>query len=198
MLSACLSRRCCLLVCWRMPRAQPRRMISRMAAPSWHRRLDGPLPTSTGPSNSIRNTPTLPERGNANAAKGNLNGAIADFNRASNSIRIHQAYYNRGNAKQSKGDLDGAIADYNRVLELIRITPTLPEPRQCRASQSDLTEPSPTDSCPGTRPEYTKAYYNRAMPRKPKVTSTPLSPTILAWNSTGKTPCLHQSGVGKR
>ena len=49
-----------------------------------------------------------------------VDGTIADYNRA---IELDPtfagaAYMNRGFAKQAKGDLDGAIADYNRALEL--------------------------------------------------------------------------------
>ena len=58
-------------------------------------------------------------RGIAKQAKGDLEGAIADFNRAIElNPRDAQAYNNRGNPKQDKGDLEGAIADYNRAIEL--------------------------------------------------------------------------------
>jgi len=58
-------------------------------------------------------------RGAAKIEKGDLDGAIADFNRK---IELNpkdaRAYYNRGIAKQAKGDLDGAIADFSRAIEL--------------------------------------------------------------------------------
>ncbi len=58
-------------------------------------------------------------RGAAKIEKGDLDGAIADYNRA---IELNpkdaRAYNNRGIAKRAKGDLDGAIADYNRAIEL--------------------------------------------------------------------------------
>ena len=58
-------------------------------------------------------------RGVAKKAKGDLDGAIADYNRAIElDPKDASAYYNRGNAKKAKGDLDGAIADYNRAIEL--------------------------------------------------------------------------------
>jgi tetratricopeptide (TPR) repeat protein len=57
-------------------------------------------------------------RGAAKIEKGDLDGAIADFNRK---IELNpkdaRAYYNRGIAKQAKGDLDGAIADFSRAIE---------------------------------------------------------------------------------
>ena len=58
-------------------------------------------------------------RGAAKIEKGDLDGAIADYNRA---IELNpkdaRAYYNRGIAKRAKGDLDGAIADFSRAIEL--------------------------------------------------------------------------------
>ncbi len=58
-------------------------------------------------------------RGIAKKHKGDLDGAIADYDRA---IQINpkydSAYNNRGSAKQDKGDLDGAIADYDRAIQI--------------------------------------------------------------------------------
>ena len=58
-------------------------------------------------------------RGLAKEAKGDHDGAIADYNRAIElDPKQPRAYMNRGFAKQAKDDVDGAIADYNRALEL--------------------------------------------------------------------------------
>jgi lipoprotein NlpI len=58
-------------------------------------------------------------RGVAEKANGDFEGAIADYNRAIElDPKYSAAYSNRGNAKQAKGDLDGAIADCNRAIEL--------------------------------------------------------------------------------
>jgi lipoprotein NlpI len=58
-------------------------------------------------------------RGIAKKQKGELDGAIADYNRAIElDPRVVIGYNNRGTAKSAKGDLDGAIADYNRATEL--------------------------------------------------------------------------------
>jgi Tfp pilus assembly protein PilF len=55
----------------------------------------------------------------AELAKGDLEGAIADYTKAielePNNFR---AYDNRGVLKQAKGDMDGAIADYSKAIEL--------------------------------------------------------------------------------
>jgi lipoprotein NlpI len=51
--------------------------------------------------------------------KGDLNGAIADYNRAIElDPKYTGAYTGRGNVKQRKGDFNGAIADHNRAIEL--------------------------------------------------------------------------------
>src|SRR5215471_7497333 len=58
-------------------------------------------------------------RGLAKIDKGDLDGAIAEFNRAIElDPKYAKAYNNRGNAKIAKGDLDQASADYNRAIDL--------------------------------------------------------------------------------
>jgi lipoprotein NlpI len=58
-------------------------------------------------------------RGNAKRDKSDLDGAIADYNRALElDPKFAAAYNNRGIAKVRKDDFDGAIADYSRALEL--------------------------------------------------------------------------------
>src|SRR5437867_4756288 len=55
--------------------------------------------------------------GLARFAKGDLDGAIGDYNRALEADpKFAEAYLNRGKARQVKKDLDGAIADYEAAL----------------------------------------------------------------------------------
>ena len=57
--------------------------------------------------------------GDAKRAKGDMEGAIADYCRAIElDPRAAAAYCNRGIAKKAKDDSEGAIADYNRAIEL--------------------------------------------------------------------------------
>jgi len=58
-------------------------------------------------------------RGVARQKKGDLDGALADYNRAIE-LNPHDAtpYNNRGLVKMAKGNLDGALADYDRALQI--------------------------------------------------------------------------------
>ena len=58
-------------------------------------------------------------RGNAKKAKGDLDGAIADYSKAIERIPEYaNAYYNRGNAKKARGDQVGADADFAQAAKL--------------------------------------------------------------------------------
>ncbi len=58
-------------------------------------------------------------RGFARQSKGDLDGAMADYNQALNlDPKNIQALYRRGLALQAKGDWAGAMADYNAILTL--------------------------------------------------------------------------------
>lgn len=67
----------------------------------------------------LRDPCVFNSRGLAYARRGDLDRAIADYNRA---IRIDPKsapfYYNRGNAHSRKGDIDRAIADYTQTIQL--------------------------------------------------------------------------------
>jgi tetratricopeptide (TPR) repeat protein len=67
-------------------------------------------PQSSGAYNS---------RGNAFAAKGDIESAIADYNRSVEILPEYvDVYNNLANAYKRKGDFDNAIANYNKVLKL--------------------------------------------------------------------------------
>src|SRR5436190_22500481 len=67
----------------------------------------------------LRTAEEFNDRGIARRAKGDLDGAIADYDRAiSLSPAYALAYYNRGIARGDRGDREGAIADYNKAVEL--------------------------------------------------------------------------------
>lgn len=58
--------------------------------------------------------------GGAKMAKGDYDGAIADYGKALTIEPNKYIYINRGNAKFAKGDLNGAIADFDSALALAR------------------------------------------------------------------------------
>jgi tetratricopeptide (TPR) repeat protein len=59
------------------------------------------------------------KRGITKQAKGDMDGAIADYDKAIElDPKAPRVYDYRGFAKRTKGDLDGAIADYNKAIEL--------------------------------------------------------------------------------
>jgi tetratricopeptide (TPR) repeat protein len=83
---------------------------------------DGHRPTGSSLFNPTADTQTAVtyfDRGLAKQKKGDLDGALADYNQA---IKLNSksaaAYNNRGNVKFTKGDLDGALADFNQAIQL--------------------------------------------------------------------------------
>jgi len=59
------------------------------------------------------------DRANERYSKGDLDGAIADFDIAITfDPSLASAYNNRGNARLDRGNLEEALADYDRALEL--------------------------------------------------------------------------------
>jgi Flp pilus assembly protein TadD len=75
--------------------------------------------TATIPEANIQNAVTYTDLGLAKEKKGDLNGAMADFNRA---IKLNPgdaaAYNARGVLRKKRGDLDGAMADYDQAIQL--------------------------------------------------------------------------------
>ena len=63
--------------------------------------------------------PAYTNRGIAYEKKGEVDRAIADYNKAIKlSPKLAAAYYNRGLAYEKKGESDRAIADYNKAIAL--------------------------------------------------------------------------------
>jgi len=71
------------------------------------------------PEANAENAGTYNARGFAKQKKGDLDGAMADYNQA---IKLNPkfagAYNNRGNIRLGRGDLNGAMADYNQAIQL--------------------------------------------------------------------------------
>jgi len=64
-------------------------------------------------------------------AKGDLDGATADFNKAIEIDPRHAAAYNsRGVATQAHDDLDGAISDYEKASEIDKAEPRTLTPEE--------------------------------------------------------------------
>jgi tetratricopeptide (TPR) repeat protein len=71
------------------------------------------------PEANVQNAGIYNDRGIAKQNKGDLDGAMADYNQAIKlDPKLDVAYINRGNVKQKKGDLEGAMADYNQAITL--------------------------------------------------------------------------------
>jgi tetratricopeptide (TPR) repeat protein len=70
-------------------------------------------------SSNPQTSENFSNRGAARQNRGDLDGAIADYNQAINlDPRNKTSYYRRGVARQAKGDWDGALADFNQDLSL--------------------------------------------------------------------------------
>jgi hypothetical protein len=94
--------------------------------------------------------------GVAKASEGDLNGAIAQFNRLNPKDEI--AYYNRGLLEANKGDFDIAIADFTCDPAQSYFRSSLQRPRISQSSQErhrrcycglQLRHPAESPICPG-------------------------------------------------
>ncbi len=113
----------------------------------------------------------LVNRGIEKAKNGDLDGALADFNRTIElNPRDDAAYYNRAQAKRLKKDTVSAIADYTRAIELGSINPAAYNNRGNARAENNDQEGAIADYTRAIelKPDYARAYYNRAVARKEK------------------------------
>jgi hypothetical protein len=100
--------------------------------------------------------------GYARQTDGDLDGALADYDRAlSINSRFPNIYLNRGSARQAKGDWDGALADYD---EALRLSPNYADAffhrGTARQAKGDLSGAlADYDSALRINPNYTDPYY---------------------------------------
>jgi tetratricopeptide (TPR) repeat protein len=117
----------------------------------------------------------LVNRGIEKAKNGDLDGALADFNRA---IELNPkddvAYYNRAQAKRLKKNAGGAVADYTRAIELGSKNPAAYNNRgNARAENSDRDGAiADYTHAIELKPDYARAYYNRAVTKQAKGDAT--------------------------
>ncbi|HZG51492.1 MAG TPA: tetratricopeptide repeat protein [Pyrinomonadaceae bacterium] len=71
------------------------------------------------PAQTPRTAKDYVKRAAARYLKGDLDGAIADYNKALDSEpRVAEVYVKRGGARRAKGDLNGAIDDFNQAYDI--------------------------------------------------------------------------------
>jgi tetratricopeptide (TPR) repeat protein len=117
----------------------------------------------------------LVARGIEKAKNGDLDGAIADFDRAAKADPQNDApYYNRAQAKWLKKDTAGAVADYTRAIDLGSTNPAAYNNRgNARVENKDLDGAiADYTRAIELKPDYARAYYNRAVVKKDKGDTT--------------------------
>src|SRR5437870_10728144 len=125
-----------------------------------------PAPAASGTSDG-----DLVNRGIEKAKNGDLDGALADFNRAIElNPKDDAPYYNRAQARRLKNDTAGASADYTRAIELGSTNPAAYNNRgNARAENNDRDDAiADYTRAIELKPDYARAYYNRAVLKKEK------------------------------
>jgi tetratricopeptide (TPR) repeat protein len=113
----------------------------------------------------------LVNRGIEKAKNGDLDGALADFDRAVKTNPKDDApYYNRAQAKWLKKDAPGAIADYTRAIELGSTNPAAYNNRGNARAENNDRDGAIADYTRAIelKPNYARAYYNRGVAKKEK------------------------------
>jgi tetratricopeptide (TPR) repeat protein len=122
-------------------------------------------PVASLPANQGLNATDYFLAGNEKNERGDVQGAIDDYNKAiSISPTLAEAFNNRGLLKANSGDIAGALADYNQSLS---IKPQQPEPYNNRGmikeKLNDLTGAmNDYNRAIAINPQYAIAYDNRA------------------------------------
>jgi tetratricopeptide (TPR) repeat protein len=113
----------------------------------------------------------LVNRGIEKAKNGDLDSAIADFNRAAElNPKDDAPYYNRAQARRLKNDTAGAIADYTKAIELGSTNPAAYNNRGNARAETNNRDGAIADYTRAIelKPDYARAYYNRAVLKKEK------------------------------
>jgi tetratricopeptide (TPR) repeat protein len=150
----------------------------------------------------------LVNRGIEKAKNGDLDGAVADFNRA---IELNPKdaapYYNRAQAKRLKKDAAGAIADYTRAIELGSTNPAAYNNRGNARAENNDRDGAIADYTRAIelKPDYARAYYNRAVAKEAKGDAAgaaadfehaaKLDPETASEESAANSKDNHSSGV---
>ena len=118
---------------------------------------------------------TLVNRGIEKAKNGDLDGAMADFDRAIElNPKDDAPFYNRAQAKRLKKDAAGAIADYTRAIELGSQNPAAYNNRGNARAENNDWDGAIADYTHAIelKPDYARAYYNRAVAKQEKGDAT--------------------------
>jgi tetratricopeptide (TPR) repeat protein len=110
-------------------------------------------------------------RGIEKAKDGDLDGALADFNRAIElNPKDDAGYYNRAQAKWLKNDTAGAIADYTKAIDLGSTNPAAYNNRGNARAENKDRDGAIADYTRAIelKPDYAGAYYNRAVVKNAK------------------------------
>jgi tetratricopeptide (TPR) repeat protein len=147
---------------------------------TWESPASSSSPDASGPSAAAAESSSpsagesgddLVARGIEKAKNGDLDGAIADFDRAAELNPTDDApYYNRAQAKWLKKDVAGAIADYTKAIELGSTNPAAYNNRGNARSENNDPDGAIADYTRAIelKPDYARAYYNRAVTKEAK------------------------------
>jgi tetratricopeptide (TPR) repeat protein len=127
--------------------------------------------SSPAPAASDASDGDLVNRGIEKAKNGDLDGAIADFDRAAELNPTDDApYYNRAQARRLKNDTAGVIADYTKAIELGSTNPAAYNNRGNARAENKDRDGAIADYTRAIelKPDYARAYYNRATLKKEK------------------------------